>query len=76
MALDFDWAPAWRIASAVKNGETSALAVVEAAIARIERLNPKLNAFTAVVADRAREKAKAVDASHAGRAAPRYPLAG
>jgi len=70
MALDLDWAPAWRIASAVKSGETSALAAVEASLARIEKLNTKVNAFTAIVADRARAKAKAVDASHASRAAP------
>ena len=70
MALDLDWAPAWRIASAVKSGETSALAAVEASLARIEKLNTKVNAFTAVVADRAREKAKAIDANHASRAAP------
>src|SRR5471030_1050784 len=70
MALDLDWAPAWRIASAVKSGETSALAAVEASLARIEKLNTKVNAFTSVVADRAREKAKAIDANHASRAAP------
>jgi aspartyl-tRNA(Asn)/glutamyl-tRNA(Gln) amidotransferase subunit A len=74
MALDLDWAPAWRIASAVKSGETSALAAVEAALARIERRNPKLNAFTAVVADRARKTAKAVDALSGGDAPG--PLAG
>ena len=56
MALDLDWAPAWRIASAVKSGETSALAAVEASLARIEKLNTKVNAFTSVVADRARKR--------------------
>src|SRR5712691_11825715 len=70
MALDLDWASAWRIASAVKSGEASALAVIEAALTRIERLNPKVNAFTAVVAERARAKAKAIDARRAGGAAP------
>src|ERR1700730_13104890 len=74
MALDLDWAPAWRIASAVKSGEASALAAVEAALARIERLNPKLNAFTAVVAERARKTAKAIDALSGGNAPG--PLAG
>ena len=74
MALDLDWAGASRIASAVKGKEVSALAVVEAALARIERLNPKLNAFTALVADRAREKAKAIDALSGGNTPG--PLAG
>jgi AtzE family amidohydrolase len=74
MALDLDWAGASRIAAAVRNGEASALAVVDAALARIERLNPKLNAFTAIVADRAREKAKAIDAFSGGNTPG--PLAG
>ncbi len=74
MALDLDWAGASRIAAAVRNGEASALAVVDAALARIERLNPKLNAFTAIVADRAREKAKAIDALSGGNTPG--PLAG
>ncbi|MEA2935649.1 MAG: 1-carboxybiuret hydrolase, partial [Variibacter sp.] len=56
-----DWASASEIARAVANGERSALAVTEAALARIKSLNPKLNAFTAVVADRARAKARALD---------------
>jgi 1-carboxybiuret hydrolase len=74
MALDLDWAPAWRIASAVKSGEASALAIVEAALARIERVNPALNAFTAVVADRARQRAKAIDTLSGGNTLG--PLAG
>jgi aspartyl-tRNA(Asn)/glutamyl-tRNA(Gln) amidotransferase subunit A len=74
MAFDYDWAGASRIAAAVKGREVSALAVIDAALARIERLNPKLNAFTAVVADRARGKAKAIDA-HSGGNMP-GPLAG
>jgi Asp-tRNA(Asn)/Glu-tRNA(Gln) amidotransferase A subunit family amidase len=74
MAFDLDWAGASRIASAVKGKEVSALAVVEAALARIERLNPKLNAFTALVMDRARKTAKAIDALSGGNT--RGPLAG
>ena len=46
-------------------GETSAAAVVEAALARIEKLNPLLNAFTDVTAARARKRAAALDAEHA-----------
>ena len=56
-----DWASASEIARAVANGERSALAVTEAALARIKILDRKLNAFTDVVADRARAKAGAVD---------------
>ena len=57
------WSSGADIAAAVKAGEVSAAAVVEAALARIARLNPQLNAFTAVTAERARAKAQAVDAA-------------
>ncbi len=43
-----DWASASEIARAVANGQRSALSVTEAALTRIKRLNPKLNAFTDV----------------------------
>ena len=56
-----DWTSASEIARAVAGGERSALAVTEAALARIKSLNPKLNAFTDVLADRARAKARALD---------------
>jgi AtzE family amidohydrolase len=53
------------IAAAVASGATSASAVIAACLDRIQRLNPVLNAFTAVLADRARAKAAAMDASGA-----------
>jgi aspartyl-tRNA(Asn)/glutamyl-tRNA(Gln) amidotransferase subunit A len=52
-------------AAAVASGRISASAVLAACLERIERLNPVLNAFTAVTADRARAKAAAIDASGA-----------
>jgi len=45
------------IAASVSSGRTSATAVVDACLERIERLNPVLNAFTTVLADRAKAKA-------------------
>ena len=70
-----DWASASEIARAVANGEQSALAVTEAALARIKNLNPKLNTFTDVVADRARAKARALDQAR-GEGRRLGPLAG
>ncbi len=67
------WATAADIAGAVASGQASALSVIDDALARIEKLNPALNAFTAVTAERARAQARAIDA------APdkiRLPLAG
>ncbi|AXK80882.1 AtzE family amidohydrolase [Pseudolabrys taiwanensis] len=73
MSKDFSWDSAAEIAQAVASGQASAAAVVDDALARIGKLNPQLNAFTAVTADRARAKAKAIDASPDKKA---LPLAG
>ena len=59
-----DWASATDIANAVARGQ-SALAIVEGALQRIAAGNKSLNAFTAVVADRARARARAIDAARA-----------
>jgi AtzE family amidohydrolase len=59
------------IAAAVGAGRVTATAVVDATLKRIETLDRDLNAFTAVTAERARAKAKQIDAGvHKG------PLAG
>jgi 1-carboxybiuret hydrolase len=60
--LDPAEASARDIARAVADGTTTARAVVEATLERIASLNPKLNAFTEVTADRARARAAAIDA--------------
>jgi AtzE family amidohydrolase len=66
-----DWASASEIAAAVRARKVTATAVTEAALDRIARRNPVLNAFTAVTAERARARAAAIDAGqHHG------PLAG
>jgi aspartyl-tRNA(Asn)/glutamyl-tRNA(Gln) amidotransferase subunit A len=73
--MDTAWAPASEIAAAVADGRTSASAVVRAALARIVADDPVLNAFTAVLEDRALAKARAIDAARlAGR--PLGALAG
>ena len=60
------WAHASEIAAAVGSGRTSASAVVGAALARIAAHDPALNAFTAVVAERALAQAReAIDAARA-----------
>lgn len=50
------------IASAVRSGRFSARVLIEDRLARIEQLNPRLNCFTEILADRARREADAVDA--------------
>src|SRR5262245_42748318 len=70
-----DWSHASEIAAAVGGGRTTATAVVGAALTRIAELNPTLNAFTAVVEERALARAEAIDATLA-RGRPAGALAG
>ncbi|HML09747.1 MAG TPA: AtzE family amidohydrolase [Stellaceae bacterium] len=63
------------IAAAVGSRRRSAREVIAATLAGIERRDKTLNAFTAIVADRARARAAAIDAEIAGGAAA-GPLAG
>jgi len=73
--MDTSTAHASEIAAAVAAGRVSAVAVVDAALARLAQHNGALNAFTAVVEARARKKARALDAARsAGQASG--PLAG
>ena len=51
------------IARAVKSGKLSALGAVEAALARIGKRDSFLNSFTDITADRARARAREVDAA-------------
>jgi AtzE family amidohydrolase len=75
MPIDPAEATAAEIAQAVCKNETTALAVAEAALARIAALDPLLGAFTDVTAERARARARAIDAAcTAGKSAG--PLAG
>jgi AtzE family amidohydrolase len=74
--VSFDvFAPAHRIAAQVREGEISAEAVAEAFLARIDKVNSVVNAFTDVTAERALEQARGIDkARAAGKALG--PLAG
>jgi len=62
-AADRDGLSASEIAQAVKGRKLSALGVIEAALARIAKHDHVLNSFTDVTADRARAKARALDAA-------------
>jgi aspartyl-tRNA(Asn)/glutamyl-tRNA(Gln) amidotransferase subunit A len=68
-------ATALEIANAVHRGAATAGLVVEATLARIAARNPVVNAFTALVADRARNRAARVDTARACGSAL-GPLAG
>ncbi|HEV7636586.1 MAG TPA: AtzE family amidohydrolase [Bradyrhizobium sp.] len=63
MTASLDGLSASEIARAVAGRRISALAVTEAALARIDQRDTVLNSFTDVTADRARAKARAIDAA-------------
>jgi aspartyl-tRNA(Asn)/glutamyl-tRNA(Gln) amidotransferase subunit A len=73
--VDTAWSTASEIAAGVASSQTTATAVVNDALARINERNPTLNAFTAVTAERARDRAKAIDAALSKKINP-GPLAG
>ena len=73
--LDTSWSSASEIAAAVASGKISATAVVDDALARIAEYDPVLNAFTAVTAERARARARAIDVTASRKQNP-GPLAG
>src|ERR1700736_4734646 len=75
MTADSDGLSAAETAQAVTGRRMSALGVTEAALARIAKHDPVLNSFTDITGNRARAKARAVDAAiSAGHNAG--PLAG
>ena len=73
--MDFRQTSVVEIARQVRQGTVSAREVTGHALARIEALNPRLNAFVAVDGDRALEQAAAVDQVVASGGDP-GPLAG
>src|SRR5436190_12413858 len=74
MTINTDGLSAQQIAQAVTDRKLSALDATEAALARIAKHDPVLNSFTDITAERARAKARAVDAIAAGQKVG--PLAG
>ncbi len=66
---------AWELADAVRRGEVRAVALLDASLERITRLDPGLNAVCHVDADGAQRQAAAVDAAVARGEDP-GPLAG
>jgi 1-carboxybiuret hydrolase len=66
---------ATEIASKILSGKISACAAIDATLARIASINPKVNAFTDITAERARQTADALDARRA-RGETLGPLAG
>ena len=75
MSFEFERLSGRDIAAGVRERRFSAVEVAEALLARIERLNPHINAYTLVTADRALQEAGQVDRAIAENRDP-GPLAG
>ena len=60
---EFATRSATELAGLIRTGDVSAVEVVEASLARIDALNPSLNAFISVDRERARREAAAADAT-------------
>jgi amidase len=73
--LDITAASAGALADAIRAKTISSREVVDAYLARIEQVNPRLNAVCQVTADAARREAAEADAALA-RGAPKGPLHG
>jgi aspartyl-tRNA(Asn)/glutamyl-tRNA(Gln) amidotransferase subunit A len=68
--------PATELAAAIRRRKVSPVEAVEAVLARIERLNPVLNAFCTVTAEAARREARAAERALMRRGARPGPLHG
>ena len=70
---DFSSLPAAEQARLIRTGQASPLEAVDAALARIEQVQPVCNPFAFIFAEEAREAARAAEKL---RASPEYPLLG
>jgi aspartyl-tRNA(Asn)/glutamyl-tRNA(Gln) amidotransferase subunit A len=70
------WLSATALAALIRKKKVSPVEVVDAVLDRIERINPKLNAYVTVTADEARTAAKAAERALGRRGGKLGPLHG
>jgi Asp-tRNA(Asn)/Glu-tRNA(Gln) amidotransferase A subunit family amidase len=73
---DPTWLSATEQAAAIRRRKISPLEIVDALLARIDKINPRLNAFVLINADQARREAKAAERAVGKRGATLGPLHG
>ena len=73
---DLCWMPASEMAPAIKRRKLSPVEVVQAVLARIERLNPTLNAYVTLIGDQATKDARAAERAAMKKGAALGPLHG
>ena len=67
MATELEWTSATELAKLIRRGKLSPVELVDALLARIERVNPTVNAYCTVTADEARAAAREAEAAAALR---------
>jgi len=75
-ADDLCWRSATELAALIRRRKVSPVEVVDAVLDRIDRLNPRLNAYVLVTAERARREAKAAERAVMRKKASLGPLHG
>ena len=70
------WTPATELAALMRKKKVSPVEVLDAVLDRIERLNPKLNAFVTLTDEQARREAKAAERALSKKGARLGPLHG
>lgn len=74
--LDLCFTPATKLAPMIRRGAVSPLEIVQAVLARLERVNPRLNAYCTVATEQALEVAKKATLAARRRSARLGPLHG
>src|SRR5258705_7594287 len=70
------WMPAWEMAAAIGRKKVSPVEVMKEVLARIDRLNPTLNAFVTLTAEQAMRDARAAERALGKKGAKLGPLHG
>src|SRR5437762_7547346 len=73
---DPNWLSATEQATLIRSRKVSPVEIVDALLARIDKVNPRLNAFVLINADQARREAKAAERAVGKRGAKLRPLHG
>ena len=73
---DLCWTPATELAALIRSKKVSPVEVVDAVLARIEAVNPRLNAYVTVLGDEARAEARSAERAVTRKSAKLGPLHG
>src|SRR2546430_17515714 len=73
---DPNWLSVTEQAALIRSRKISPLEIVDALLARIDKVNPRINAFVLINADQARREAKAAERAVGKRGAKLGPLHG